>query len=70
MTIASSGARADQRVLERMIAARRHRGPDTLGFYVDGRGALGAVRLRVTDLETGAQPMANEERISPRGPER
>jgi len=59
--IAPPNACADQRVLERMVAALRHRGPDTVGYRVDGRVALGAARLRVIDLETGDQPIANED---------
>jgi asparagine synthase (glutamine-hydrolysing) len=59
--IAPPSARADQRVLERMVAALRHRGPDTVGYRVDGRVALGAARLRVIDLDTGDQPIANED---------
>jgi asparagine synthase (glutamine-hydrolysing) len=59
--IAPPSARVDQRVLERMVAALRHRGPDTVGYHVDGRVALGAARLRVIDLETGDQPIANED---------
>lgn len=59
--IAPPSACADQRVLERMVAALRHRGPDTVGYRVGGRVALGAARLRVIDLETGDQPIANED---------
>jgi len=59
--IAPAGARADRRVLERMVAVLRHRGPDAAGYHIDGRVALGAARLRVIDLETGDQPIANED---------
>src|SRR5258705_4506194 len=59
--IAPPNACDDQRVMERMVAALRHRGPDTVGYRVDGRVALGAARLRVIDLETGDQPIANED---------
>src|SRR5713101_2447273 len=59
--IAPPGRRADRRVLERMIAALRHRGPDTVGYHLDGRVGLGAARLRVIDLETGDQPITNED---------
>ena len=59
--IAPARARADRRVLERMVAALRHRGPDAAGYHIDGRVALGAARLRVIDLETGDQPIANED---------
>lgn len=44
-----------------MIAALHHRGPDTTGYFVDGRVALGAARLRVIDLASGDQPMTNED---------
>ena len=59
--IAPPGGRADRRVLERMIAALRHRGPDTVGYHLDGRVGLGAARLRVIDLETGDQPITDED---------
>jgi asparagine synthase (glutamine-hydrolysing) len=59
--IAPPGGRADRRVLERMIAALRHRGPDAVGYHLDGRVGLGAARLRVIDLETGDQPITNED---------
>ncbi|HKX06059.1 MAG TPA: asparagine synthase (glutamine-hydrolyzing) [Methylomirabilota bacterium] len=59
--IAPPSAGADPPVLQRMVAALRHRGPDTVGYHVDGRVALGAARLRVIDLETGDQPIANED---------
>jgi asparagine synthase (glutamine-hydrolysing) len=59
--IAPVGQQADPRVLERMLATLRHRGPDAVGAYVQGRAALGTARLRVIDLETGDQPIANED---------
>src|SRR6266571_2723260 len=43
-----------------MTAMLRHRGPDDEGFYVAGPVALGHRRLRIIDLETGRQPIANE----------
>lgn len=59
--VAPPGERADRRLLERMVATLRHRGPDALGYYVNGRVGLGVARLRVIDLETGDQPIANED---------
>ena len=59
--IAPVGQRADSRILERMLGTLRHRGPDAVGTYVHGRAALGTARLRVIDLETGDQPIANED---------
>ena len=44
-----------------MTRSLRHRGPDALGYYLDGRVALGAARLRVMDLEAGDQPVTNED---------
>jgi len=55
------GERADPEILARMVAALRHRGPDALGYHVDGRVALGVARLRVIDLDTGDQPIACED---------
>ncbi len=39
-----------------------HRGPDEEGFYSDGRMNLGIRRLSIIDLETGRQPVHNEDR--------
>src|SRR5215218_1475625 len=38
-----------------------HRGPDSDGSFVDGPAALAARRLAIIDLETGDQPIANED---------
>ena len=46
----------------RMCAALEHRGPDARGIYREGNAALGIQRLRVIDLETGDQPIYNEDR--------
>src|SRR5947199_46009 len=48
-------------VLESMTAAIAHRGPDEHGIWVDGGVGLAARRLRVVDLVTGQQPLANED---------
>ena len=55
-----AGQRADAGIIRRMTATLRHRGPDDEGFYVEGPVALGHRRLRIIDLETGRQPIANE----------
>jgi asparagine synthase (glutamine-hydrolysing) len=39
-----------------------HRGPDDEGYYSDDQAALGMRRLSIIDLETGHQPIANEDR--------
>jgi asparagine synthase (glutamine-hydrolysing) len=46
--------------LQRMTRTLQRRGPDDEGFYLDEVAALGVRRLSVIDLETGHQPMANE----------
>ncbi|KAJ6483936.1 putative asparagine synthase [Mycena sanguinolenta] len=42
-----------------------YRGPDSRGTYVsaDGRVGLGHVRLSIIDLETGLQPLSDEENL-------
>ena len=50
-----------RQVLESMTAAIAHRGPDEHGIWVDGCVGLAARRLRVVDLVTGQQPLANED---------
>ncbi|MEP7327317.1 MAG: asparagine synthase (glutamine-hydrolyzing) [Gemmatimonadota bacterium] len=49
--------------LERLTGALAHRGPDGCGFkYFNNRSVgLGHRRLSILDLETGAQPMSNED---------
>ncbi len=47
--------------VQRMCDAIRHRGPDDEGFYLDGGCALGMRRLSIIDLNTGHQPIANED---------
>ena len=56
----------DREALARMTRALRHRGPDDEGFFVqeheDGTAVgLGFRRLSIIDLETGNQPIANED---------
>jgi asparagine synthase (glutamine-hydrolysing) len=38
-----------------------HRGPDDEGYFVDQAAALGMRRLSIIDLETGHQPVSNED---------
>jgi asparagine synthase (glutamine-hydrolysing) len=49
-------------LLERMTRTLVHRGPDSEGYYLDAHVGLGHRRLRVIDLVTGDQPIANERR--------
>src|SRR5512138_816218 len=47
--------------LLRMLETIRHRGPDQFGFYRDSRVGLGSVRLSIIDLDSGDQPIGNED---------
>jgi asparagine synthase (glutamine-hydrolysing) len=51
----------DRAALERMNETLRHRGPDSGGLYCRGPAGLAMRRLAVIDLETGDQPMSNED---------
>jgi asparagine synthase (glutamine-hydrolysing) len=44
-----------------MCTALVHRGPDDEGHYVDDNVGLGMRRLSIIDLETGRQPIGNED---------
>jgi len=44
-----------------MLDAIVHRGPDDAGTYIEDSVALGMRRLSIIDLETGQQPIANED---------
>src|SRR2546425_939795 len=52
---------ADPGILRSMTDAIAHRGPDDAGFHVEGGVALGMRRLSIIDLETGQQPISNED---------
>jgi len=49
---------APRSVLERMVEAVRHRGPDAAGVYLDRRAGLGHRRLSIIDLAGGRQPLS------------
>jgi asparagine synthase (glutamine-hydrolysing) len=51
----------DRAVLESMIHAVRHRGPDGFGFHAEPGIGLAHARLSIIDLTTGDQPIANED---------
>jgi asparagine synthase (glutamine-hydrolysing) len=59
--IASARGAADPERLAAMSATLVHRGPDSDGAFVDGPVGLAARRLSIIDLDTGDQPIANED---------
>jgi asparagine synthase (glutamine-hydrolysing) len=48
-------------LLRSMADAIRHRGPDDDGYYTSGPVGLGFRRLSIIDLNTGHQPISNED---------
>src|SRR5215467_2361339 len=67
----SNGQPLDEGILRGMCAAMVHRGPDGEGYYFSPQEsstddapsvALGMRRLAVVDLETGQQPIHNEDK--------
>ena len=51
----------DRELLGRMTDKLVHRGPDSAGYFVDYHVALGFRRLSIIDLESGDQPIYNED---------
>jgi asparagine synthase (glutamine-hydrolysing) len=58
----SGEGRVEERILQRMGDALIHRGPDSRGYFVDPNAGIGTRRLKIIDLETGDQPLFNEDR--------
>jgi len=59
--IATTGGAVDPARLAAMSETLVHRGPDSEGSFVDGGVGLAARRLAIIDLETGDQPIGNED---------
>jgi asparagine synthase (glutamine-hydrolysing) len=59
--MASTHRAADPERLAAMSETLANRGPDADGTFVDGRVGLAARRLSIIDLDTGDQPIANED---------
>ena len=51
---------AEPPLIQAMLDEIRHRGPDDEGFHIDGPAAIGMRRLSIIDLNTGHQPISNE----------
>ena len=58
----NDGGPIDRDVLEAICAAQAHRGPDSRGLHIGDGVGLGIQRLAVIDLDTGDQPIYNEDR--------
>lgn len=55
------GRPVERGTLEGMCRLLEHRGPDSRGIHLEGPAGLGIQRLRVIDLDTGDQPIYNED---------
>lgn len=55
------GQRIDKALLQRMNNTLIHRGPDGEGYFIKSNIGLGHRRLSIIDLESGKQPMGNED---------
>src|SRR6476661_3646720 len=58
----STGSAVSAELLDRMCSVIEHRGPDSRGTFLDDGIGLGIQRLRIIDLQTGDQPIFNEDR--------
>ncbi|MCA9469045.1 MAG: asparagine synthase (glutamine-hydrolyzing) [Nitrospira sp.] len=56
-----AGAPVEERLLVQMRDSMIHRGPDSAGLFLNKYIGLGHRRLKIIDLEAGAQPMFNED---------
>jgi asparagine synthase (glutamine-hydrolysing) len=59
--LVAADGRVDPDRVTAMSGTLVHRGPDSFGEFSDGSAALAARRLSIIDLETGDQPIANED---------
>lgn len=50
-----------EHLLRKMLGIIRYRGPDAFGMYLDRFAGLGSTRLSIIDLNTGDQPIHNED---------
>ncbi|MBN1155401.1 asparagine synthase (glutamine-hydrolyzing) [candidate division KSB1 bacterium] len=55
------GKPVDSELISKMCDAIRHRGPDDDGYFVQQNVGLGMRRLSIIDLNTGKQPIFNED---------
>src|SRR5690348_4661735 len=57
----SSDAKVPHALVKAMADTISHRGPDDEGYYVSGSVGFGFRRLSIIDLQTGHQPLSNED---------
>jgi asparagine synthase (glutamine-hydrolysing) len=47
--------------VRKMMDILKHRGPDGDGMFINDKAALGHTRLSIIDIDTGSQPISNED---------
>jgi asparagine synthase (glutamine-hydrolysing) len=52
----------EKSIMQKMIAVQYHRGPDESGFLFDKNFAMAMARLSIIDLQSGGQPIHNEDK--------
>jgi asparagine synthase (glutamine-hydrolysing) len=57
----SPNGQVNESLLDAMLMAIRHRGPDDRGTYASHQIGLGHARLSIIDLNSGHQPISNED---------
>ncbi|MBI4613214.1 MAG: asparagine synthase (glutamine-hydrolyzing), partial [Planctomycetes bacterium] len=60
--VAPPGAVAPVEIVQRMVRALAHRGPDEQATHTAGRVAVGHTRLSIIDLAASKQPMVDDQR--------
>ena len=60
--IVGATGRNELSIIKKMAKTLKHRGPDSEGYYNDNKIGLGMRRLKIIDLETGNQPMFNQDK--------
>src|SRR5918999_6028318 len=59
--VSANGRPADRALVEEMASTLFHRGPDSGGVFAENGTAIAARRLAIIDLQTGDQPLSNED---------
>jgi asparagine synthase (glutamine-hydrolysing) len=59
--VSTNGRPADRALVEEMSSTLFHRGPDSGGVFAENGTAIAARRLAIIDLQTGDQPLSNED---------
>ncbi|MEC7641289.1 MAG: asparagine synthase (glutamine-hydrolyzing) [Nitrospinota bacterium] len=59
--IITNGERLSEGLQEKFLQSLHHRGPDDNGVFCDGTAMIGMNRLSIIDLETGHQPISDED---------